>query len=129
MAVVPGANRYCGPFAVGYCADVSPDVLADGPMTPLEIYNMLQHGFGIECVITLNTYNRAAIDRPTIAAWARDRKDARYLIMTKDHVAVVDGDWLYDNNNRQGVKLSQYNHRRDRIVFVLEVPLKRRLAA
>lgn len=121
MAVVPGVNRYCGPFAVGYCADVSPDILDDGPMTALEVHQALNKR-GIHCALSANYYSRSAIDRPTIAAWAKTRNpSALQLIVTSDHIAVVDGGVLYDNNNRAGVRLADYNHRRNRIVFVMEV--------
>lgn len=137
MAVVPGRNAYCGPFAVGYCADVSPDTIeayVARNVEAMSVWEMQQtlEAFRVPYVTSHNHLDRRTCDCPTIRAWfrqvRREKQSACYMVVVSGHVVIIDNGILYDNAHPKGIEVGCYEHKRDRVLIALEVQKRIRFA-
>lgn len=120
-SIIAGRNTYCGPFAVGYCAKVSPDTVAQyirkttgiqrvRHMTVGHIFRALRE-FG--CGIKFE--NEVLVDASTpvtLQRWFEQRPDkcGLYLVLVPNHYIIIDGETVYDNSKKQGVPFSEWKH-------------------
>ena len=117
--VVKGRNSYCGPFAVGFCAGISPDTVTKylrhetgqrkiTDMGVFDIESSLSH-FGCSFSVEIPFLPGRTT---TLKDWFDNRSDTngRYIVFLWNHFIVVDKDTVMDNNNSKGYPVDDRKH-------------------
>lgn len=128
--VVPGKNSFCGPFAVGYCAGVSPDDVSRflrretgrrsiTDMGIADIESSLEY-FDCDTAVEVPLFTRPDT---TLAEWFKNRSDVAgcYVVFVMGHFLVVDGNKLYDNNIKEGMPFWMSHRLQQRVLTVWKI--------
>jgi len=121
---------WCGPAALSAVTGHSTAVIVAAlkemtgrriikAMYPMDLVRYLRHAGYLAGI----TYEYGAGDRPTLAAWIRDRKQRpwteRHIVMVTGHFVALSPRLFADNKNRTPIPHKQAPHRRSRVHQVI----------